>query len=157
MWFWSVTCLRVLHPYIAHCQYLLTGGRFLPFIRMLALRTPHAICIFMSHRVSLVKSSPLQIGTLHIYINKTDNALKQCASCNNCCRRKIISISPSDCVCSLMYLRCKATSYGQLWPVWFCHIIPHYLINNKIFGKYFLNMKYIWIFLYNFYLKHFLF
>jgi len=29
------------------------------------LRTPHATCIFMSHRVSLVKPSPLQFRALH--------------------------------------------------------------------------------------------
>ena len=60
---WSVTCLQCL---IAHCQYLLTGGRFLPFIRISMLRTPHATCIFMSHRISLVKPSPLQFRALHM-------------------------------------------------------------------------------------------
>jgi len=53
---WPVTCLRVLHLYIAHCQYLLIGGR-LPFPSVLSLRTPHATCIFMSYRVPLVKPS----------------------------------------------------------------------------------------------------
>jgi len=62
--FWSVTCLQY-YPLIAHCQYLLTGGRFLPFIRISTIPTPHATCIFMSHRVSLVKPSSLQIRALH--------------------------------------------------------------------------------------------
>jgi hypothetical protein len=61
---WSVTCLRY-YTLIAHCQYLLTGGRFLPFIRISVLRTPHATCIFMSRRASLVKSCPLQFRALH--------------------------------------------------------------------------------------------
>jgi hypothetical protein len=56
----------VLHPYIAHCQYLLTDGSFLPFIKISVLGTPHATCIFMSHRLSLVKPSPLQFRALHI-------------------------------------------------------------------------------------------
>ena len=51
---------------IAYCQYLLTGGRFLPFIRISVLRIPHATCIFMSHRVALVKSSPLQFKALQM-------------------------------------------------------------------------------------------
>jgi hypothetical protein len=30
----------------------------------------------------------------------------------------------------------------HLWPVWFCHILPHYLINSKVFvKKIFLNIK----------------
>ena len=63
MWFWSVTCLQY-YTLIAHCQYLLTGGKFLPFIRISTLRTPHTTCIFVSHRVSLVKPSPLQFRVL---------------------------------------------------------------------------------------------
>jgi len=47
-------------------------------------------------------------------------------------------------------------SAGQLVS-WFRHIFPHYLIRGKIFGKYFLIMKCVWVFLYNFYLKLFLF
>ena len=58
----------VLHPYIAHCQYLLTGGSFLPFKRISTSRTPHATCIFMSHRISQVKPSPLQIRALHYVV-----------------------------------------------------------------------------------------
>jgi hypothetical protein len=41
--------------------------QLLPFIRISVLRTLHATCIFMSHRVSLVKSRPLQIRALHNY------------------------------------------------------------------------------------------
>jgi hypothetical protein len=51
-------CLRVLHPYMAHCQCLLTGGSFYRFSSISVLRTPHA----MSHRVSLVKHNPLNLG-----------------------------------------------------------------------------------------------
>jgi hypothetical protein len=65
VWVWSVTCPHVLHPYIAHCQYLLSGGSFYHSLRVWVSRTPHTTCIFMSHRVSLVKSSSLQIMALH--------------------------------------------------------------------------------------------
>jgi len=71
VWFWSVTCPQYYTLNIAHCYYLLTGGRFLPFIRISTLRTAHATCIFMSHRVSLVKPSPLQFRALqNVYFTR---------------------------------------------------------------------------------------
>ena len=54
----------VLHPYRA-LSIFTDWWQFLPFIRISTLRTPHATCIFMSHRVSLLKPSPLQIRALH--------------------------------------------------------------------------------------------
>jgi len=39
------------------------------------------------------------------------------------------------------HLFCRVL-YCRLWPVWPCHIFPHYLINGIIFGKKkLLNMK----------------
>ena len=53
---------------------------------------------------------------------------------------KIIGIRYSECVSvflpqfSSMQSAC-AVLYCHLWPVWLCHILPHYLINGTIFGK----------------------
>jgi hypothetical protein len=33
------------------------------------------------------------------------------------------------------------TLYFHLWPLWLCHVCPHYLINDMIFGKKVLNLK----------------
>jgi hypothetical protein len=46
------------------------------------------------------------------------------------------------CVCSFSYPAGKAHApYSHLWPVWLCHIFPHYLINGTIFRKKLLNIK----------------
>jgi len=40
------------------------------------------------------------------------------------------------CVCSLRYPACEAHEpYRHLWPVWFYHIFPHYLLNGTVLGK----------------------
>ena len=56
----------VLHPH-STLSVFTDCWQFLPFIRISTLRTPHATCIFMSHRVSLVKPSPFHIRALHNY------------------------------------------------------------------------------------------
>ena len=62
---------------------------------------------------------------------------------NHCCSGKTISITYSECVCSLSYPACKAHAlyYIVMWPVWLYHIFPHYLINGTIFGENLLNIK----------------
>jgi len=72
VWFRSVTCLHVLHPYIAHCQYLLTGGSFYRLSGYQCYE-PLTLLIFMSHRVSLVKSSPRQIRALQLFFERKAN------------------------------------------------------------------------------------
>jgi hypothetical protein len=59
-------------------------------------------------------------------------------------------------VFSLIYPTCNARApYCHLWPVWLYHIIPHYLTNGKIFEKKkLLNMKCMFRFPLQFYLKH---
>ena len=56
----------VLHPNSALSVFT-EWWQFLPFIRISTLRTPHATCIFMSHMVSLVIPSPLNIRALHFF------------------------------------------------------------------------------------------
>ena len=52
------------------------------------------------------------------------------------------------CVYSLRYLACNGHAPHRLWPVRFFRIIPHYLINGKIFGKTLLNIKCLfWLYL----------
>jgi len=56
--------LSVLHPYSALSVF--TGWwQFYPY-QCITLRTPHATCIFMSNRVSLVKPSPLRFRALQM-------------------------------------------------------------------------------------------
>jgi len=46
------------------------------------------------------------------------------------------------CVCSLRYPACNVhVLYCHLWPAWLSSIFPHYLINDMIFDKKWLNMK----------------
>ena len=65
VWIWSVTCLRVLHPYIAHCQYY-----WLVAVSTVPLEyqcyEPFTLLIFVSYRVPLVKPSPLQVRALQM-------------------------------------------------------------------------------------------
>jgi hypothetical protein len=42
------------------------------------------------------------------------------------------------CVCNCSYPACRAHGtvlYCHLWPIWICHIFPHYVISGIIFGK----------------------
>jgi len=64
VWVWSVTCLRALHSYIAHCQYLLTGGSYYRLSVYQCYETL-TLLVFVSYRVPLVKPSPLQDRALH--------------------------------------------------------------------------------------------
>jgi hypothetical protein len=62
--------------------------------------------------------------------------------CNHCCCRKAISISYSECVCSLSYPACKRhVPYCHLWPACLYQSFPHYLINGLTFGRELLNIK----------------
>jgi hypothetical protein len=64
-------------------------------------------------------------------------------SCNHCCSGKAVNVTYSEyvSVALVIPLECAcALSYGHLWPVWFNHIFPHYLINDKILEK-ITNMK----------------
>jgi len=59
-----ISYLSVLHPFSA----LSVSTDWWQFYRYqcITLRTPHATCVFMSHRVSLVKPSPLQFRALQM-------------------------------------------------------------------------------------------
>jgi hypothetical protein len=49
---------------------------------------------------------------------------------------KQLSVTYSECVCSLRYPACDAHApYCHLWSVWFYSIFSHYLINGTIFEK----------------------
>ena len=57
-------------------------------------------------------------------------------SCNHCWSGNTMSITHSECVCSLGNRACKThAAYCHLWPVWFYSILTHYLINGTIFGE----------------------
>ena len=64
-------------------------------------------------------------------------------SCKYCCSGKALSISQSECICSLRCPACTAHApYCHLWPVPLYSIFPHYLTNGTIFDKKkFLNIK----------------
>jgi len=48
------------------------------------------------------------------------------------------------CVCSLRYPACNAHGpYVNLWPARLYIILPYYLINGTIFGRKWLNIKYV--------------
>jgi len=65
--------------------------------------------------------------------------------CNHCCSGKAISITYSECVCSLSYRACTAHApYCHLWPVWLYNFFPHYLTNGTNFEK-LLNTKCVFI------------
>jgi hypothetical protein len=57
-------------------------------------------------------------------------------SCSHCCRGKAANIGCSKRVSvDLTYPACQAHSPFYIprpWPVWPCHIFPHYLINGAI-------------------------
>jgi len=69
--------------------------------------------------------------------NKRDNVILtniESCSCNHCCRQSNEYYIVRTCVCSLCYVASKAhVPYCHLWPVLFCCIFPHYLINGTIF------------------------
>jgi len=68
-------------------------------------------------------------------------------SCHHCRRGNAISVTYSECVCSVSYPSCNAHApYCHLWPVWLYYIFPHYLINGTISRKKLLNIKYVLIF-----------
>jgi hypothetical protein len=54
-------------------------------------------------------------------------------SCNHFCSGTAISITYSECVCSLRYPPCNA--HAPCCPVRLYNIFPHYLINGKKFEK----------------------
>ena len=40
----------------------------------------------------------------------------------------------------------RAVSYCARWPVWLCHIFPHYFTNGTFFSKKLLNIKHVFWF-----------
>jgi len=57
-------------------------------------------------------------------------------SCNHCCSGKAMSITYSECVCSLSYPAHNAYAlYCHLRRVWLHHIFLCHLMNNTIFKK----------------------
>ena len=60
--------------------------------------------------------------------------------------------------CSLSYPSCNAHApYCHLWPLRLYDIFPHYVINGEIFGQILPNMKCVFWFCPQFWLKHFSF
>jgi len=64
-------------------------------------------------------------------------------SSNHILHAKAISITHPDCVCSPNYLARNAHATCHLWLVRFYSILPHYLTNDKIFGRKLLNIKHV--------------
>ena len=57
-------------------------------------------------------------------------------SCNHYCISKAIGITYSECMFSLSYPACNGHAlYCHLWPARLYNILPHNLINGKIFEK----------------------
>ena len=75
----------------------------LPFISVSTLRTPHATCVFMSHRVSLVKASPLQFRALQYFYSSTLGTTSQRPHLPTCC----------DYGHPLIYIVTMQPSYGE--------------------------------------------
>jgi len=71
---------------------------------------------------------------------------------DHCCSGKAISIAYSEC----MFLALGNQHAMRMWPVQPYNIFSHYLTNGKIFEKK-INVKYMFYFLYKFYLKRVLF
>jgi len=63
-----------------------------------------------------------------MYIYKHND---EACSCNHCCRQEAVSITYSECVCSLSHPTCSAHAH-YVYPVWLNSIYPHYLIKGMI-------------------------
>ena len=98
----------------------------------------------------LTPSSALWIKVT-IYVERNIEA----RSCYRCCRRKTISIHIL-CVLSSRQSAC-AVLYCYLWPLWLYHLFLQYLNNSMIFGRTLLNIKCVFWFSLQPYLKHFSF
>jgi hypothetical protein len=54
----------------------------------------------------------------------------------HCCTGKPVSMTYSRCVCRLRYLACNVHApYCPVWPTQLYNILPHHLMNSKIFLK----------------------
>jgi hypothetical protein len=53
---------------------------------------------------------------------------------NRCCSGKTINITYSECVCWLRYQHALHMHHTVMWPAPLCNILPHYLINNLVWG-----------------------
>jgi hypothetical protein len=81
-------------------------------------------------------------------------------SCNHCCSGKTISVTCSECVCSLRYPACIAHApHCYLWPARLYNILPPCHTNGSIFGgeKKLLNLKCVFSFSIRLFFETFLF
>jgi hypothetical protein len=77
------------------------------------------------------------------------NNNKACSH-THCCCGKAISIKHSESVCIIILMQSACTIlYCRPWPVWLCHIFPHYLTNSTIFGRNYRTLNVCFDFLYN--------
>ena len=64
---------------------------------------------------------------------------------NHCWGGKAVNITYSECVSValvMQHVECmRHLFYCHLWPVWLCHISPHYVINDTIVGQNLVNTK----------------
>jgi hypothetical protein len=67
--------------------------------------------------------------TVNVRIRNTEAPL-----CNHCYSEKAVSITYSECVCSLKYPKCNAHApYRHPWPGRLCSIFP--FVNCTVFGE----------------------
>jgi hypothetical protein len=90
----------------------------------------------------------INVGATNVWV-KQDRQRKhkrniEARSRNHCCRGKAISVTHSECVCSLIYPACKAHAH-------------YYIVICGLSGRNLLNVKLCFDFLYNFCLQHFSF
>jgi len=71
---------------------------------------------------------------------------------DHCFRGKAISITYSACVSVVLVtsMQCACAVLCHLWTVCLYRIFPHYIINDAIFGKMLLYVKYVMKILPNF-------
>jgi hypothetical protein len=80
---------------------------------------------------------------------------KEGRSCNHCCRGKAVSIAYYECVfVSLVIQHAMCMRHIVTWSVRIYSIVPHYLINGKVFFLFYRTSNACFDFLYNFCLKH---
>jgi hypothetical protein len=52
-----------------------------------------------------------------------------------CNKYYILHVGVWALACSLIYPACNAPRYCHLWPLWFQHVLRHYVINTTIFEE----------------------
>jgi hypothetical protein len=94
--------------------------------------------------VLLFKLQTLWNEAIYTKMANARTTLTQGGPCNHCCSGKAVSITYSECVCSLSHPACNAhVPYCHLWPVWLYNIFPHYLTNGTNFENIGLHIKYL--------------